>query len=103
MKEISDPNNTHILTGFRRHKNLKELLSPASFPNTHKKQQAPPNAGCQKCKKKCFVCQNFLLERPSITNVATGARFKIKEALSCKDMWAIYCAVCTECNLQDVG
>ena len=26
MKKIFDPNNTRILTGFRRHKNLKELL-----------------------------------------------------------------------------
>ena len=103
MKEIFDPSNTRILTGFRRHKNLKELLSPASFPNTHRKQQPPPNAGCQKCKKKCFVCQNFLLESPSITSAATGASFKIKEALSCKDTWVIYCAICTKCNLQDVG
>ena len=51
MKAIFDPCKTLILTGFRRHKNLKELLSQASFPNTHKKQQPPPNAGCQKCEK----------------------------------------------------
>ena len=45
MKKIFDPNNTCILTGFRRHKNLKELLSPASFPahiesNNHYPMQA---------------------------------------------------------------
>ena len=34
MKEMFDPNNTRILTGFRRHKNLKELLSQHLFP-TH--------------------------------------------------------------------
>ena len=55
-KEMFDPITTRILTGFRRHKNLKELLSPASFPNTHRKQQPLPNAGCQKYKKKCFFC-----------------------------------------------
>ena len=103
MKEIFDPNNTRILTGFSRHKNLKKLLSPASFPNTHRKQQPPSNAGCHKCKKKCFVCQNFLLESFSITNVATGASFKIKEALSCKDTCIIFCAICTKCNLRYVG
>ena len=103
MKVIFDPSNTRILTGFRRHKNLKELLSPASFPNTHRKQQPPPNAGCQKCKKKCSVCQNFLLESPSMTSVGTGASFKIKEAVSCKDSWVIYGAIRTKCNLQDVG
>ena len=53
--------------------------------------------------KKRFVCQNFLLESPSITSVATGASFTIKDALSCKDTWIIYCAICTKCNLQDVG
>ena len=103
MKEIFDPSTMRIQTGFRRHKNLKELLSPASFPNTDRMQQLPPNAGCQKCKKKCFVCQNFLLESPSITSVATGASFKIIEALSCKDTWVIYRAICTKCDLQDVG
>ena len=70
---------------------------------SNRKQQQPSNAGCQKCKKKCFVCQIVLLESPSITSVATGASFKIKEALSCKDTWVIYCAICTKCNLQDVG
>ena len=54
--------------------------------------------------KRSVLCvKNFLLESPSITNVATGASFKIKEALSCKDTWVIYCAICTKCNLQDVG
>ena len=124
MKEIFDPSNTRIMTGFRRHKNLNELLNPASFPNTHKKQQPPPNAGCHK-RKKCFGvkisvrkphwCQiqsmYYLVKRsivlfalnaesPSITSAATGASFKVKHVLSCKE---IYCAICIECNLQDVG
>ena len=54
-------------------------------------------------KKKCFVCQNFLLDSPFITSAATGASFKTKEALPCKDTWVIYCVICTKCNLQDVG
>ena len=59
MKEIFDPSNTRILTGFKRHKNLEELLSLASFPNTHKKQQPPPNAGFQKCKKSVLCVKIF--------------------------------------------
>ena len=45
MKEIFNPSNTRSLTGFRRDTILKELLSPSSFPDTHEKQQPPPNAG----------------------------------------------------------
>ena len=52
--------------------------------------------------KKCFVCQNFLSESPSITSVATGASFKIRDVLSCKDAWVVCCAICTKCNLEDV-
>ena len=53
--------------------------------------------------KEVFCVSKFSVRKHSITSVATGASFKIKEALSCKDTWVIYCAICTECNLQDVG
>ena len=31
------------------------------------------------------------------------AIFKTKDALSCKDTRVIFCAICTKCNLQDIG
>ena len=63
------------MTGFRRHKNLKEILSPAAFPTNKDKQVVP----------KCYVCRDFLLESPTITSLATGFKYKIKDSLSCKD------------------
>ena len=43
MKETFNPDKTRIMTGFRRHKNLKEILSPAAFPTNkaNKSYQIP--------------------------------------------------------------
>ena len=61
MKEIFDPINTRILTGFRRHQNLKKLLSLASFPNTQKNNSHHLMQAAKSVKKECYMCQNFLL------------------------------------------
>ena len=90
------------MVGCRRHKNLKEILSPAVHPKTNNSKPSP-NAGCNKCMSKCYVCGNFLIESSTITGVATGLPYKIKDALSCKDSWVIYCATCVKCQKQDVG
>ena len=102
MKETFNPDKTRIMIGFRRHKNLKEILSPAAFP-TNKNKQVVLDTGCKKCNKKCYVCHDFLQESPTITSLATGIKYKIKESLSCKDDWVVYCATCLKCQKQDVG
>ena len=90
------------MIGFRRHKNLKEILSPTAFP-TNKNKQVVLDTGCKKCNKKCYVCRYFLQESPTITSLATGIKYKIEESLSCKDNWVVYCATCLKCQKQDVG
>ena len=90
------------MVGYRRHKNPKEILSPAAYPKTNT-LKPPPNAGCNKCTSKCYVCRNFLIESSTITSITTGLSYKIKDALSCKDDWVIYCATCVKCQKQDVG
>ena len=102
MKETFNPDKTSIMIGFRRHKNLKEIPSPAAFP-TNKNKQVVLDTGCKKCNKKCYVCRDFLQESPTITSLATGIKYKIKESLSCKDDWVVYCATCLKCQKQDVG
>ena len=52
MKETFNPDKTRIMIGFRRHKNLKEILSPAAFP-TNKNKQVVLDTCCKKCNKKC--------------------------------------------------
>ena len=96
------PDKTRIMIGFRRHKNLKEILSPAAFPS-NKNKQVVLDTGCKKCNKKCYVCRDFLQESPTITSLATGIKYKIKESLLCKDDWFVYCATCLKCQKQDVG
>ena len=67
------------MVGYRRHKNLIEILSPAAYPRTNILK--PPNAGCNKCTSKCYVFSDFLIESSTITSVATGLSYKIKDAL----------------------
>ena len=103
MKETFNPDKTRIMTGFQRHKNLKQILSSAAFL-TNKNKQVVPDAGCKKCNKKCYVCRKkVLLESPTITSLATGSKYKIKDFLSCEDDWVVYCASCLKCQEQDVG
>ena len=58
MKETLNPDKIHITIGFRRHKNLKEILNPAAFP-TNKNKQVVLDTGCKKCNKKCYVRRDF--------------------------------------------
>ena len=102
MKETFNPDKTRIMIGFRRHKNLKEILSPAVFP-TNKNKQVVLDTGCKKCNKKCNLCRDFLQESPTIIGLATGIKYKIKDSLSCKDDWVVYCATCLKCQKQDVS
>ena len=102
MEQAFNCNGASIMVGYRRHKNIKEILSPPACPKT-KNSKPPPSAGCNKCTSKCYVCRNFLIESSTITSVATGLSYKIKDALSCKDDWVIYFATCVKCQKQDVG
>ena len=102
MEQAFNSSGARTMVGYRRLKNLKEILSPAAYPRTNI-LKPPPNAGCNKCTSKCYVCRDFLTESSTITSVATGLSYKIKDALSCKDDWVIYCATCVKCQKQDVG
>ena len=71
MRKVFSQDNTCIRTGFRRTKNLKDMLvkssvQPVTTPQTD-------NPGCFKCHRKvCDACQNFLLPYRHIISVATG-------------------------------
>ena len=102
MKETFNPDKTRIMRGFWRHKNLKDILSPAAFP-TNKDKQVILDTSCKKCNKKCHVCRVFLLESVTITTLATSIKHKIKDSVSCKDNWVVYCGTCIKCQKQNVG
>ena len=59
---------------------------------------------CFKCHRKvCDACQKFLLPYKRIISVATGKSYKIRQHLSCRTDFVIYCAFCKKCNRQCVG
>ena len=71
MEQAFNSNEASIMIGYKRHKIPKEILSPAAYPKTNILKPLP-NAGCNSCISKCYVCRNFLIESSTITTVTTG-------------------------------
>ena len=105
MKKVFSSNKTCIRTGFRRTKNLKDLLVPSALPDADRVDRVSSDTlGCFRCDRQvCDACHNFLLPAKRIKSVVTGKSYKIKQSLSCRTDYIIYCAICTICNKQCVG
>ena len=103
MRKVFSQDNTCIRTGFRKTKNLKDMLVKSSVQPVN--TPLFDNSGCLKCHRKvCDACQNFLLPyRLIIISVATGKSYKIRQHLSCRTDFLIYCTFCKKCNRQCVG
>ena len=102
MRKVFSQDKTCIRTGFRRTKNLKDMLVKSSVQPVTTPQI--DNPGCFKCHRKvCDACQNFLVPYRRIISVATGKSYKIRQHLSCRTDFVIYCAFCKNCNRQCVG
>ena len=97
MRKVFSRDNTCIRTGFHRTKNLKDILVKSSVQSVT--TPLIDNPGCFKCHRKvCDACQNFLLPYRHIISVATGKSYKIRQHLSCRTDFVIYCAFCKKCN-----
>ena len=59
LEEVFPPKS--IILAFRRGKNLKEIIAPSNL-KTQTDLLLPSLQGSFKCKKKCDLCQHFLLE-----------------------------------------
>ena len=95
-ENVFSNDKTHIRTGFRRTKNLEDLLVPSALPDLNSDV-----VGCFHCDRKvCDACHNFLLPSNRIKSVATGKSYKIRHSLSCHTDYIIYCAICLLCNKQ---
>ena len=104
MKKVFSNNKTRIRTGFRRTKNLKDLV-PSALPDLNRVGTLNSEVmGCFRCNRKvCDACHNFLLPSERIKSVATGNSYKIRQSLSRRTDCIIYCAMCLLCNRQCVG
>ena len=105
MKKVFSNDKTHIRTGLRRTKSLKDLLVPSVLPDLNRTDTSNSDVvGCFRCDHKvCDACHNFLLPSNRIKSVATGKSYKIRHSLSCHTDYIIYCAICLLCNRQCVG
>ena len=104
-KKVFSSNKTCIRVGFRRTKNLKDLLVASVLPDVNSAESVSSDAlGCFRCDRKvCDACHNFLLPAEHIESVVTRKSYKIRQALSCRTDYIIDCALCTLCNKQCVG
>ena len=104
MRKLFGNDKVQIRTGFRRTKNLKDLLLPSSLPDIVQENCTDSdNIGCYGCHLQvCDACQNFLIPAKCIKSVVTRKSYKIRQSLSCRTDYVIYCAVCTLCNKQYV-
>ena len=88
-----------IIPSFRRTKNIKEILARPRRTNfDHTERQ-----GCFKCKGKCDLCQNFLVESDNFSSARTGRSYPIRQQLHCKCKNVIYLITCNKCNVQYIG
>ena len=105
MRKLFSNDKVKIRTGFRRKKNLKDLLVPSSLPDIVQENCTDSdNIGCYRCHRQvCDACQNFLIPAKRIKSVVTRKSYKIRQSLSCRTDYVIYCAICTLCKRQCVG
>ena len=95
-----------IIEAYRRTKNLKEVLAPSRLRPTQQLREVEnpfSKPGCFKCKGRCNLCDNFLIESDRFWSLATERSYKIKERVGCTSANVIYLISCTKCNLQHVG
>ena len=86
-------------------KNLKDLLVPSALPDLNRVDTLNSDStGCFRWNRKvCDACHTFLVPSKRIKSVVTGKSYKLRQLLSCRTDYIIYCATCLLCNRQCVG
>ena len=84
---------------YKRGKNLKETLSPSSFPSTKNLIVGL----ISNCNKRCDICSNFMVFDNTFKCTATGKYYKVKGSLSSNSVNVVYLITRQRCKLQYVG
>ena len=84
-----------IRATYRRGKNLKEILSPSSFPSTKNLIVG----SISNCNKRCDIWTNFMVFDTTFKSTATGNYYKAKGTLSCNSVNVVYLITCQCCKL----
>ena len=85
----------------RRPKNIKEILARPRKINVNDNDS--DKHGCFKCKSKCDLCRNFLVESDHFSSASSNRTYRITQHLHCKSKNVIYLVTCTKCSVQYVG
>ena len=88
-----------IIPSYRRPKNIQDLLSRPRKIN----HSSSDKRGFFKCKGKCDLCRNFLVESDHFTSASSNRSYSITQHLHCKSKNVIYLITCSKCNVQYVG
>ena len=98
--------NAQLTYGYRRNKNLRDILVRSKIGNNQSKHRMgpddPPNP-LNKCKsRRCTYCP-YLNRTGTITSTTTGRTYYAKKHISCYSHNLIYCITCTTCKKQYIG
>ena len=86
-----------IIPSFKRAKNIKEILA------TPRRTTQTDIQGCFKCKGKCDLCKNFLVESDYFSSTSTSRKYFIRQHVHCKSKNVVYLITCNKCKIQYVG
>ncbi len=96
--------NSRLEVGYRRPKNLRDLLVRAKIKKKSRGQPEKPLSETKNiCKtKNCRYC-NILDKSGRIKSHVTGREYYSKHNVTCKSSNVIYCITCLKCGKQYVG
>ena len=90
-----------IVYGYRRNKNLRDLLVSAKLPQ--EKEHDQHKSGTTPCSNiRCRYCP-LINTSGTIRSSSTDKTFYTKKNVSCKSHNLIYCITCNKCKMQYVG
>ena len=85
---------------YKRGKNLKEILSPSSFPSTKNLIVGSIST----CNKRCHIRTNFMVFHTTFKCTAAGKYYKVKGTLSCNSLNVVFLITCVSvvsCSMLD--
>ena len=89
-----------FIPSYRRPKNIKEILARPKR-SSYSNNNTP--VGCFKCKSKCDLCKNYLVENKISHSACTGCFYSIRQELNCRSKNVIHLVTCKTCKVQYVG
>ena len=92
--------SSSIIVSFKRAKNLKDILTHSKFVDDN---EHIDSRGCFKCKNKCDMCNNYLVETQRFKSFQSNKTYTIRPNLTCNAVGTIYLINDKICSKSYVG